>query len=140
MRRTVVLSGVGLALAAFGLEMIDYRHAVRALSTELYVLIIAVAFAALGAVLARRLLPGAAPATSAAPAPELQAPGAYGISAREMEVLNEVVAGRTNKEIARLLDLSPHTVKTHLSNLYQKLGAARRTDAIAKARDLGIIA
>jgi ATP/maltotriose-dependent transcriptional regulator MalT len=62
-----------------------------------------------------------------------------GISARELEVLELLAAGRSNKEIARRLDVSPNTVKTHLANLYEKLEAERRTEAIRRARDLGMI-
>ena len=47
--------------------------------------------------------------------------------------------GASNKEIARRLEVSPNTVKTHLSRLYGKLEASRRTEAIAKARLLAII-
>jgi ATP/maltotriose-dependent transcriptional regulator MalT len=54
-------------------------------------------------------------------------------------VLKELAAGRSNKEIARRLEVSPSTVKTHLARLYEKLGAERRTDAIRRARELGII-
>jgi DNA-binding NarL/FixJ family response regulator len=54
-------------------------------------------------------------------------------------VLHEIAAGRSNKEIAQRLNVSPNTVKTHVGQLFEKLGARRRTDAIAKARELGIV-
>ena len=54
-------------------------------------------------------------------------------------MLKELAAGRSNKEIARRLAVSPNTVKTHLARLYEKLGAERRTDAVNRARELGII-
>jgi ATP/maltotriose-dependent transcriptional regulator MalT len=62
-----------------------------------------------------------------------------GISPRELEVLDLLAAGRSNKEIARRLDVSPNTVKTHLANLYEKLEVKRRTEAILRARELGMI-
>jgi len=62
-----------------------------------------------------------------------------GISARELRVLQELAAGRSNKEIAALLEVSPNTVKTHVARLFEKLGAKRRTEAINKARELGIV-
>jgi ATP/maltotriose-dependent transcriptional regulator MalT len=62
-----------------------------------------------------------------------------GISPRELEVLDLLAAGRSNKEIARRLDVSPNTVKTHLANLYEKLEVRRRTEAILRARELGMI-
>ncbi len=63
-------------------------------------------------------------------------PSAAGLTPREMEVLEELCLGRTNKEIARLLDMTEHTVKFHLKNLFSKLEVDRRTAAIARARAL----
>jgi ATP/maltotriose-dependent transcriptional regulator MalT len=62
-----------------------------------------------------------------------------GISGRELEVLELLAEGLSNKEIAARLYVSSHTIKTHLSNLYQKLEVSRRTQAIQKARMLGIL-
>ena len=64
---------------------------------------------------------------------------ALGISGRELEVLHALAAGQANKEIARSLGVSPNTVKTHVARLYEKLEAKRRTDAVARARALGIL-
>ena len=64
---------------------------------------------------------------------------ALGISGRELEVLQALASGQANKEIARTLGVSPNTVKTHVARLYEKLGAVRRTDAVARARELGIV-
>jgi DNA-binding CsgD family transcriptional regulator len=58
---------------------------------------------------------------------------------RELGVLKELAEGRSNKEIARRLGISPETVKTHLARLYERLGARRRTEAVLKARELGLI-
>lgn len=62
------------------------------------------------------------------------------LSPRERRVLGLLAEGRSNKEIARELDVSANTVKTHLANLYAKLGARRRTEAVAAARRNGVIA
>ena len=62
-----------------------------------------------------------------------------GISGREREVLELLAAGRSNKEIARELNVSPNTVKTHVSKLFEKLAVRRRTEAISRARELGIL-
>lgn len=62
-----------------------------------------------------------------------------GLSPREREVLEELANGRSNKEIARLLDMTEHTVKFHLKNVFAKLGAERRTEAVARARGLSVI-
>lgn len=60
------------------------------------------------------------------------------LSKREMTVLRLVEMGRTNKEIARDLFVSEDTVKYHLKNIYGKLGAHRRTEAVARAQLLGL--
>jgi len=62
-----------------------------------------------------------------------------GISGREREVLELLAAGHSNKEIARLLGISPNTVKTHVAALLGKLEVTRRTQAIRKARALQIL-
>jgi DNA-binding NarL/FixJ family response regulator len=59
--------------------------------------------------------------------------GDYGLSAREKEILEAMVQGKIKKEIAAQLDLSFHTVDTHLRNIYQKLEVNTRTGAVAKA-------
>lgn len=56
-----------------------------------------------------------------------------GLSAREVEVLQSIAAGRTNAEIADALVISPHTVGRHVSNIFGKLGIANRADAAAWA-------
>jgi LuxR family maltose regulon positive regulatory protein len=60
-------------------------------------------------------------------------------SERELEVLALVAAGKSNLEIASSLFVSLSTVKTHINNLYRKLGARSRTQAIARARELDLI-
>lgn len=62
-----------------------------------------------------------------------------GISERERVVLQQLAAGGSNKEIAQQLGISPNTVKTHVSRLFEKLGARRRTEAIQRARELGLL-
>lgn len=59
--------------------------------------------------------------------------GDYGLTARETQILEAMVKGRTKKEIAAELDLSFHTVDTHLRSIYQKLEVNTRTGAVAKA-------
>jgi DNA-binding NarL/FixJ family response regulator len=70
--------------------------------------------------------------TSEQPAPLL--------SEREREVLDLVAAGSTNREIAQVLFLSPHTVKEHTSALYRKLGARNRAEAVQRAQRVGLLA
>jgi DNA-binding NarL/FixJ family response regulator len=61
------------------------------------------------------------------------------LSARELEVLQHVMKGSSNKEIASALDLSEHTVNIHVKNILSKLGASGRTEAVALALKKGIL-
>ena len=61
------------------------------------------------------------------------------LSARELEILQAVAAGHTNKEIAQELFISQATVKTHLVHIFDKLGVDNRTSAVAKAREQQLI-
>jgi DNA-binding NarL/FixJ family response regulator len=61
------------------------------------------------------------------------------LSRRELEVLIQLATGRSNKEMARELGISPETVKDHLVNLYRKLETQDRVSALGKARSLGLI-
>jgi DNA-binding CsgD family transcriptional regulator len=64
---------------------------------------------------------------------------AYGLTARELEVLAEVVAGRTNREIAQRLFISESTAGVHVSNILGKLGVDNRLEAARAARDQGLV-
>jgi LuxR family maltose regulon positive regulatory protein len=61
------------------------------------------------------------------------------LSQRELEVLHLIAIGRTNQEIARQLIVAPGTVKAHTASIYRKLDVANRTEAVARARQLGIL-
>jgi LuxR family maltose regulon positive regulatory protein len=61
------------------------------------------------------------------------------LSARELEVLRLIAAGQSNQAIARTLIIAESTVKMHLKNIYGKLGAHSRTQAIARAHALGVL-
>lgn len=132
----MILYGLALAGGAFVLEWLDYKHAVRAWSTELYIAIVAIPFIALGMWLGNRLT-----TRSRGPAFErnIAAIRSLGISDRECEVLDLLASGAANKVIARRLGISPNTVKTHVARLFEKLEAANRTEAIHKARALDIL-
>lgn len=131
-------AGDGLLLAAgtFALQWFDHRLPPRDHIGEFYIALIAGGFLVLGIVIGIRTFAPRAPGPFDG---NPQAVAALGISARELMVLQHVAAGRSNKEIARILNISPNTVKTHIARLYEKLGASRRTEAVGRARDLGII-
>jgi LuxR family maltose regulon positive regulatory protein len=85
---------------------------------------------------ASRPVPGAPPPARAAPAP----PGlAEPLTDRETDVLRLIAAGKSNQRIARELVVTIDTVKKHVSHLLGKLGAANRTEAVTRARELGVI-
>jgi LuxR family maltose regulon positive regulatory protein len=77
----------------------------------------------------------AAPQGKASPAGDLVEP----ISQRELEVLHLMALGRTNQEIAQQLVVALGTVKAHAASIYRKLDVANRTEAVARARQLGIL-
>lgn len=68
-----------------------------------------------------------------------EAPATTPLSKREKEILQLVANGSTTKEVARDLGISPHTVKTHLERIFEKLGANDRAQAVAIAIRTGLV-
>lgn len=136
MLRTILIYGVLLASGALLLQWLEFQFVVRTHATETYLVLIALAFMGLGLWAGARLFrrPPAGPFE-----PNVKVRDSLGISEREFEVLTLLAKGRSNKEIAIELDVSPNTVKTHVARLFEKLEANRRTEAISRARELGMI-
>ena len=134
--KQAALYGILLAMGAVGLQWLDYQRLARAHPGEIYIFLIALAFLALGLFIGARVIAAPGPAAFDG---NPRALASLGISPRELRVLEELAAGHSNKEIAARLHVSPHTVKTHVARLLEKLEAKRRTDAIARARELGIL-
>ena len=134
--KPVVLYGAALAAGAVALQWLDYLQFARAHPGNIYTFVIAAGFLGLGVYIGARVI---GRPRSAAFDGNAKAQAALGISQRELEVLHEIAAGRSNNEIAAELNVSPHTVKTHVARLFEKLDARRRTDAVNKARELGIV-
>jgi LuxR family maltose regulon positive regulatory protein len=61
------------------------------------------------------------------------------LSDRELEVLRLLAAGKPNRQIAEELVVTPKTVKKHVTHILDKLGAGNRTEATARARELGLL-
>jgi two-component system, NarL family, response regulator LiaR len=143
MRRTIFLYGLSLAGLIFLLKFLEYRLFVRDLSLEFYLGIIALTCTAFG-VWAGLRLTRPKKVLVAVSSDNFQLNEALlaqtGISKREYEVLELMARGLSNQEIADKLFVSLNTVKTHSSNLFVKLDAKRRTQAIQKAKELGLIA
>jgi DNA-binding CsgD family transcriptional regulator len=136
MVKSVALYGLALAAGAFGLQWLQYQYVVRAFAPEIYIGLIAIGFTGLGIWAGVRLTPK----TVAGPFERNEAAiKSLGLTERELTMLERLAAGDANKEIARTLDISPNTVKTHIANLFQKLEVQRRTQAIQKARELRLI-
>ena len=136
MKRTILLYSLAIGAAALILQWLDFQHAVRTLSTPVYVVIVALLFTALGIWVGQRLGRGAPTGPFER---NRRAMTTLGITEREYEVLELLARGQTNKEIGEALFVSPNTVKTHLAHLYDKLEVSRRTQAIQKARALRIL-
>jgi DNA-binding NarL/FixJ family response regulator len=82
----------------------------------------------------------AGPSPAAAQAPKLTPEGfAVRLTERQLDVLRLIAGGGSNKDIARDLDLSPATIKAHTAAAIAALGAANRTEAAMRARELGLI-
>ena len=135
--RTLLVYALALAAGAFALEWLDYRHFARALSTEVYLALVALGFTVLGLWLGHRLTPRPAPRVFVRNA---AAVASLGLTERELEILERLASGRSLKELGKDLGVSPNTVKTHVARVYQKLDVQRRLQAIEKARALALIA
>ena len=136
MKKTILVYSVAVAAAAFALSWLDYRHAVRSFSTEVYLTVTAAVFLGLGIWVGYRLTHRHERDTFEF---NRQALDYLGITEREHEVLELLAQGHANKEIAAKLFVSTNTVKTHLANLYGKLEVSRRTQAVHKAKELRLI-
>lgn len=136
MVRSILLYAIALGLSATALSWLDYRYAVHAFSTELYLGVIGIAFIGLGLWAGVRLTPRARRAEFERNEAAIRA---LGLSPRECEILDRLAAGRSNKEVARDLGISPNTVKTHVARVYEKLEVQRRLQAVEKARGLALI-
>jgi DNA-binding NarL/FixJ family response regulator len=136
MLRTIAVYAVALAAGAFVLQWLQYNYLARTMAPEFYVVLIALAFTGLGVWAGYRLTPRAAAPSFERNAPALKT---LGVTEREVAVLELMAAGSSNKEIARRLEISPNTVKTHVASLFAKLEVQRRTQAIQKARELSLL-
>lgn len=141
MRKTVLLYGAAMAVLIGVLKSVEYRYLVRDIPLEFYIGIVAVMFTALGVWAGLRLTrPKVVEVPVTGPfVRDDEAVKKLGISKREFEVLELIAAGLSNQEIADRLFVSTSTIKTHVSNVLGKLDASRRTEAIARAKEMRII-
>jgi DNA-binding CsgD family transcriptional regulator len=135
MIRTILLYAGALAAAALVLQWLEYGRLMRLFTPEFYVVAIAIGFTLMGL--------WAGHALTARPRARFKrnaaAIAALGLSPRECEILELLASGKSNREMADALHISPNTVKTHLARVYEKLEVQRRVQAIEKARFLSLI-
>jgi DNA-binding CsgD family transcriptional regulator len=136
MARTVILYAIALALAVAGLEWLEYRYVTRAFTTQIYIVLLASGFIGLGLWAGHRLTRRRAPMVFERNEAAVRS---LGLTPRECEILELLASGRSTKEMARQLGISPNTVKTHVARVYEKLAVQRRIQAIDKARELALI-
>jgi two-component system, NarL family, response regulator LiaR len=159
MKRHVLIFGLVGGLLIATLQYTEYRFVIIEHSVELYSALVAILFATFGIWLGLRitrrretiretvvvrevLVPAeaAAPAQGQAPfAPNTLHQQTLGITARELEILALIARGLSNREIATQLFVSENTVKTHCARAFDKLGAARRTQAVLRGKELGLL-
>lgn len=149
--RLVILYGASLAGILLLLKWLEFRFVIIDHAFEVYIGAIALIFTCLGIWLALKL---AKPKTETIIVekpvyinrqaegfvPDEKCLAQFNISKREWEVLALMSEGLSNQEIAERLFVSLNTIKTHSSNLFEKLEVKRRTQAIEKGKRLGILA
>jgi len=155
MKRHVLIFGLVGGLLIATLQYTEYRFVIIEHSVELYSALVAILFAAFGIWLGLRITRSRdtiretvvvkevlVPAEAAAPVPftpNTAQQQTLGITARELEILALVARGLSNREIAAELFVSENTVKTHCARAFDKLGAARRTQAVQRGKELGLL-
>ncbi len=147
MRKHVLLYGLLAGVLIAGLRLIEYRWLVLEHSVEIYGGLVAAVFAGLGIWLGLKLTRH----TETVVVREVEVPAplnfvrdqnkveSLGITPRELEILELIAAGLSNKEIAERVYVSENTVKTHSSRVFDKLGARRRTQAVQLGKELRLI-
>jgi NarL family two-component system response regulator LiaR len=147
MKRHILLYGLigGILIAV--LKWTEYRFLVLEHSVEIYGGLIAATFAVLGIWLGLRLtrteervvIKEVLVPTGGPFIPNDSKREALGITPRELEILELIAQGMSNREIAAKLFVSENTVKTHSSRVFDKLGAKRRTQAVQLGKELRLI-
>jgi DNA-binding CsgD family transcriptional regulator len=147
MKRHVLLYGLVAGILIAALKWMEYRFLVIGHSIEIYGGLVAATFSALGIWLGlkltskrERLVTKEVPAPAGQPfRPDDGRREALGITPRELEILELIAQGLSNREIAEKLFVSENTVKTHSSRIFDKLGAKRRTQAVQLGKELHLI-
>lgn len=147
--KSILIYGLSLAAMMFLLKWLELRFIIIDHAFEIYIGAIAVIFTSLGIWLALRLVRPKVKTVIVEREIYVYNNGTFsmnekelhrlGISSRELEVLQLMAEGLSNREIGERLFLSLNTIKTHTSRLFEKLDVKRRTQAIEKAKRLALI-
>jgi ATP/maltotriose-dependent transcriptional regulator MalT len=147
MKKHILIYGLCGGVLIVLLKLIEYRFLVVEHSIEIYGGLIALLFAVLGIWLGLKLTRTKEtivvkevllPASHSFTLDEVKL-RELGITRRELEILELIAGGLSNREIAEKLFVSENTVKTHSSRLFDKLSAKRRTQAVQMGKDLRLI-
>ena len=146
MKRHVLIYGLVGGVLITVLKWTEYRFLVIEHSFEIYGGLIAATFAVLGIWLGLRLTRNRerivvkeVPVLAGPFVPDEKKREDLSITPRELEILNLIARGMSNREIAEKLFVSENTVKTHSSRVFDKLGAKRRTQAVQLGKELGLL-
>lgn len=147
MKRHVLIYGLIAGILIAVLKWTEYRFLVIEHSLEIYGGLIAATFAVLGIWLGlkltgtrERIVVKEVPVPAAEPfVPDQRKREDLGITRRELEILELIAQGMSNREIAGKLCVSENTVKTHSSRVFDKLGAKRRTQAVQFGKEFGLL-
>ena len=147
MKKHILIYGLCGGVLIVLLKLIEYRFLIVEHSIEIYGGLIALMFAVLGIWLGLKLTKTKEtivvrevllPASHSFTLDEMKL-RELGITRRELEILELIAGGLSNREIAEKLFVSENTVKTHSSRLFDKLSAKRRTQAVQLGKELGLI-
>lgn len=144
MWRSVFIYGIVVAILVVIMNLLDFHFLMHSLSMEFYLGLVALVFAITGIWVGWRLTRPAVVSevdlTVDQSVMDIQISSEnLLLSPRELEVLELIAQGLSNQEIADKLFVSLNTVKSHSSNLFIKLDVKRRTQAVLKARELGLL-
>jgi DNA-binding CsgD family transcriptional regulator len=146
MKRHILLYGLLAGLLIAALKWSEYRFLVVEHSLEIYGGLIAATFAILGIWLGLKLtgrperVVKEVPVPTGTPfLPDEEKREALGITPRELEILELIAQGMSNREIAEKIFVSENTVKTHSGRVFDKLGAKRRTQAVRLGKEFGLL-
>ena len=147
MKKHILIYGLCGGLLIAVLKLVEYRFLVVEHSIEIYGGLIALLFASLGIWLGLKLTRKKEVVVFKEVLVSTTAPFVVnegklrelGVTRRELEILELIANGMSNREIAAKLFVSENTVKTHSSRLFDKLSAKRRTQAVQIGKEIGLI-